>query len=280
MASEKIHLRFCHIILVLLLWGTYIPVQAQVIQDIMGHKGDYFDKQKFKRAMGQATTKVNHTSVLKLAHGQLKGIAEISEIDTEAGQGSWRVILTGWRDAGGDDVLIQKGPSVIMNYGHKMQYVFFSQEIPDYVYDRVDQKMEKIKNNTIKEYKDVTVEFGRNENQLMFVAEYPYTNGASSGKIEDRLVFYMNQGRELIRESMEETRKAEKSYRSELEDKKPTHLSRDEFMFLVSGLGNIKIKEIEGGLGAWEFAMNDSEFEYQHFGDKFIFSIFKCVIGI
>lgn len=264
-----------HLVCVFLVFSMAVPSQGQVLRDIMGHKGSYFNKETFKRAMGQATTKVNHTSVIKLQYGQLKGIAGVEEIDTEASQGSWRVILTGWRETGGDDILIKKAPSVIMNYGNKMQYVFFSQEIPSYVYDRVDQKMEKLKNNTIKEYKDVTVEFGQNENQMMFVAEYPYANNTSSDRIKDRLVFYMNQGRELIRESMEETRKAEKDYRNDMEDKKFSTLSLDEFMFLVGGLDDVDLKELEGGLGRWEFLVKDTPFEYQHFGDKFVFSTYK-----
>lgn len=273
MHLNKPSLKICHILAVFLLFGT--PLHGQVIKNIMGHKGSYFNKETFKRAMGQATTKVNHTAVIKLQYGQLKGIAGVEEINTEARQGSWRVILTGWRETGGDDILIKKAPSVIMNYGNKMQFVFFSQEIPGYVYDRVDAKMEKIKNNVIKEYKDVTVEFGRNENQIMFVADYPYANNTSSDRIKDRLVFYMNQGRELIRESMEETRKAEKDYRNDMEDKTFSTMSLDEFKFLIGGLDDIDIKELEGGLGSWEFNMHETPFEYQHFGDRFVFSTFK-----
>ena len=98
----------------------------------------------------------------------------MSEVETDAGQGSWRVVLTGWRQEGGGKIHIEKAPAVVMNYGNKMQFVFFSQEIPGHLYERVDKRLEKIKNDITKEYKDVSVEFGRNENQMMFAAEYVY----------------------------------------------------------------------------------------------------------
>ena len=122
------------VLIILLLLSA--SASAQIWNDIMGHSGDYFNKEQFKSALGQATTTVSHTARIQLQSGTLKGHAGVEEVSTEAGQGSWRVMLTSWRNLSGDDVDISYAPAIVMNYGNRFEYAFFSPDIPDKFFDK------------------------------------------------------------------------------------------------------------------------------------------------
>ncbi len=215
-----------------------IPLKAQVFEDILGHSGDYHNYRQFKSMFGRATTDVNKTIPLQLEQGALKGIYSKEEIESDAGEGAWKVILTGWRDVAAFDneIKIEYCPSAVLNYGSRMEYVFYSPEIPSFVFESVEKECDDIKEDILTEYEDMKVNWGRDGNKILVSAVYPYTGGVDSDDIQERIVFLMNKSRDLIRKVMEVTVDEEDDYLDQMKDNTYSYMSKNEFEGLVSGM--------------------------------------------
>lgn len=276
---------------ILFLSGIFftLPIRAQtdidvdkIVNDVMKEAtrglatSSSISSESFKRLYGRATTKVNKTLELKLARGTLKGIAANDPIETEASGGSWRLLLTGWRNEGGDDVFIQRAPAIVMNYGNRFRYIFLSQDIPAPAYDRVNEKLEKLHKDIIKEYKDMQVEIGRNDNQMVINAVYGYND--DTGDIEERLVYLMNTSREMIMKILEESPKAVKDARKKLGEQTLTYLNKDDFVFLIDD-GYEELGEVDNPAkeGEWDFSNSATKATYRtiNFGDRLVFSMYE-----
>ncbi len=227
---------FMNFFLIVLFICLVSPVSAQVFEDILGHSGDYHNYRQFKSMFGRATTDVNKTIPLQLEQGVLKGIYSKEEIESDAREGAWKVILTGWRDVAAYDneIAIEYCPSAVLNYGSRMEYIFYSPEIPGFVFDNVENECLEIKEEFLNEYDDMNVGWGRDGNKILVSAVYPYTGGVDSDDIKERIVFLMNKSRDLIRKVMEVIVDKEDDYLDEMRDGSYSYLSKSEFEGLVS----------------------------------------------
>jgi hypothetical protein len=229
----------------------------------------------FRRLFGRAKTSVNKRSNIALESGQLKGIASSDRIESDAIGGSWRVMLNGFVVKGNDDVIIQQAPAIIMNNRNSFRYLFFSQEIRPRVFDQVNEKLAELHDEIIKEYDDVEVSIGRNENRMTVNAHYFYVDG--DDEIEDRLKFLMNQSREIISDLLVETPKLEKEAREDLRDKALTYLNRDDFVFLIDDRYEDLTDKEDAPEGHWDFSNKSTGASYEifNFGDRLVFSIYE-----
>lgn len=249
-------------VFILLLMLISLPLKAQVFEDILGHSGDYFNYKQFKSLFGRATTDVNKTIPLELENGILKGISSIEEINSDAKEGTWKVVLTGWREIKGSadgEIIIEHCPSAVLNFGSRMEYVFYSPEIPSTFFQEVENKLTDIKNELLDEYDDMQVGWGREGDKIMITAVYSYAGGVDSDDIQERIVFLMNRCRDLIRESMVHIFDYKEEYFEELLDKTYSYITKGEFETLVSAM-NIKRfadNEPTGKEGSYTFTSDD-----------------------
>jgi len=270
--KTKIQLR----IFAVLIFMFCIPIDAQVFEDILGHSGDYFNYRQFKSLFGRATTDVNQTIPMKLEYGgTLKGIAGKEEIESEAREGAWKVVLTGWRETGSDgEIDIIYCPSAVLNYGSRMEYVFYSSEVPSLFFDKIVGELSEIQEDMIDEFDDMKVNWGRDGNKILVSAVYPYTGGVSSGDIEDRIVFLMNTCRELIRKSSEIIADYKDDYLDQLQDKTYSYITKDEFEGLVSEMDIARFvdEESKGKEGSYAFTTAETRnFEFINNGENIEF---------
>lgn len=229
-------------VFILFLLLFFSPAKAQVFEDILGHSGDYFNYKQFKSLFGRATTDVNQTIPLKLENGMLKGISSNQEIESEAKEGSWKVVLTGWREIKGSvdgEIEIEHCPSAVLNFGSRMEYIFYSPEIPSTFFKEVEKELTEIKEELLDEYDDMQVKWGREGDKIMISAVYSYAGGVDSDDIQERIVFLMNRCRYLIRESMKHIFDYKEEYFDQLLDKTYSYITKGEFETLVSAM-NIK----------------------------------------
>lgn len=251
-----------------------LNLNAQIWNDIMGHSGDYFNKEQFKSALGQATTTVSHTSRIDLQSGTLKGHAGVEEVSTDANQGSWRVTLTSWRNLSGDEVDISYAPAIVMNYGNRFEYAFFSPDIPDKFFDKIVGELNSLKEDMADEYDDMTVEWGRHENKVTITAVYSYQGGVDEDDIDDRLVYLMNECRTMMYESAPLIADYKEDYHDELMDSKLRYLSKSDLLVVV-GEWMSDFEEEHDGAKEGYFQYTNSEtyhFEIYNYGSEYYFT--------
>ena len=80
----------------------------------------------FKKALGQATTKVNKTAVVKLEYGAFKPVESVTKSQDGPSGGSWQLILQDFCTVPGKDGKgkIVPGVAIIKNYGNRFEYTF------------------------------------------------------------------------------------------------------------------------------------------------------------
>ena len=259
-----------------LLLAITLPATAQfptgARESIFGHSGSTYSKAQFQDALLRAATQVRDTREVELANGTLYGIDSTEELNDPDAQGSWRIVLTGYRKDG-NTVNYHKTPCVITNYGNGFQYLWLSQEIPPFVFDAIVDKQEKRHTKIRDKHKDVEVEIGRHEDKILMTAAYAYTEDTDRGDIEGRLEYYMNQSRDIINATMEDVEKALEEHRKKLEDEKLSTISPVEFQVLVDDDLEDLLKDHAEAEGWWEFNFRDVAYEIFSYGDRLVFSI-------
>lgn len=265
----------------------FAPLKAQVFEDILGHSGDYFNYKQFKSLFGRATTDVNKTIPLKLENGMLKGISSNEEIQSDAKEGAWKVVLTGWREVKGSvdgEIIIEHCPSAVLNFGSRMEYVFYSPEIPSTFFQEVENELTEIKEELLGEYDDMQVKWGREGDKIMITAVYSYAGGVDSDDIQERIVFLMNRCRDLIRESMLHIYEYKEEYFDQLLNKTYSSISKGEFETLVSAMDIKRFADNEptGKEGSYKFTSDEvRNFEIVNNGNSLEFNYWdKVAYGI
>ena len=227
---------------------------------------------RFQSIMGQATTRVNKTVPIDLQYeGTLKGIAGREQIQVDGAYIAWRLTLTGWaQKRGSDKIIIGQSPAVVAAYGNRFEYLFLGPDIPASVFDKVVEDTKDAQEDIVKEYKDINVSIGRQDNRIQVSAVYEYANGDGSERIENRLVHLMNSSRWVINGVLEEIQKAERDLRKEIDKGKPTFISEAEMGFYfgwdVDTYRQIQDKAPEGG---WRYTSYDIGTRMWNYGDHF-----------
>jgi len=268
--------KFINIKNIILLFSFYAFIlssgtKAQVIKDILGHSGAYYSKKYFQSSIGRVITDVGHTSNIKLEDGSIvKGINGVSEIETKADQGSWKITLTGFIPSGSGKIDIRYANCIVMNFGNQFVYAFYSQPLNGKLFDKIEKQLADVKEDFIDEYDDVNVVWERDGQNIVVTGTYQYTEDTDDTDIENRLQFLMNQSRELIREAMKAEKDVKNDYVDELEDKTLKYLDRDDFELLLGGnYYKFFQKKDEAKEGYYNY-INYSKYEYlvYNYGDS------------
>ena len=164
---------------------------------------------------------------------------------------------------------------VVTNYGNGVQYTFASQPFGSVLIDAVYEKQAKLHRKMIDKYDDVKVEVGRKDRRITVTASYGYTEKTKEGHIKYRLVYLMEHSRRIMREGMKDASKALEKYKKELEERKLSHLSKLEFMYLVSDdyFRRESTEDEEAVEGFWKIHDDGRHYRIYNYGDRIVYSI-------
>ncbi len=254
---------------------------TQVIGDIIGHSGNYYDEQTFAKAFNEGATGANSIS-LPLGNGaELKTLDSYQKINLQGTVSAHQFNINGWEDgtAFDNEINVYTVPGMIANYGNHYEFLVQFPDVPRTHVDRIETIIEKTRNKLMDVGNDVAVTFPRTDTgQLTVHAAYTYNERTSTSRLSKDIEQLLLGTRAMLNDFLVARVKAKREYTEELRKSTPANLEKDDFYEVVGELigwdlakWDMPSQDTEHGYGTFKF--NEQDIHYWNFRDSFYLGV-------